>query len=45
MSELDYSNDELGPIFDDIREEVSTKLRKLLRDVPPPDGSEIGSQE
>jgi hypothetical protein len=45
VSELDYSNDELGPIFDDIREEVSTKLRKLLRDVPPPDGSEIDSQE
>lgn len=33
-AEQNNTNDELDPIFRDIREEVSSNLRKLLRDVP-----------
>ena len=41
ISELDYSNEELKPIFDDIREEVSSNLRRLLNDVPFPDSKDL----
>lgn len=41
ISELDNSNEELKPIFDDIREEVSSNLRRLLNDVPFPDSKDL----
>lgn len=41
VSEMDYSNEELAPIFEEIREEVSSNLRKLLRGVPLPDSSDL----
>ncbi len=34
VAEIEYSNAEMQPIFTDIREVVSSNLRKLLRDVP-----------
>ena len=34
VAELEYSNPEMQPIFADIREVVSSNLRKLLRDLP-----------
>jgi len=36
MAEQNNVNEELEPIFADIREEVSSNLRKLLREVPTP---------
>ncbi|WP_336083713.1 ATP-binding protein [Thalassospira sp. CH_XMU1448-2] len=40
-SETDFSNEEMAPIFEDIREVVSSNLRKLLRDVPLPDSADL----
>ena len=36
VAEQNNTNQELDPIFRDIREEVSTNLRKLLRGIPTP---------
>ncbi|MEP2683825.1 MAG: ATP-binding protein [Sulfitobacter sp.] len=47
VAEIEYSNDEMAPIFTDIREIVSSNLRKLLRTVPMPgeaDLSEVDSE-
>lgn len=41
VSEMDYSNEELEPIFEDIRDVVSSNLKKLLRDVPLPDSTDL----
>lgn len=41
VSEMDYSNEELAPIFEDIRDVVSSNLKKLLRDVPLPDSADL----
>ncbi|WP_310621272.1 hypothetical protein [Flexibacterium corallicola] len=41
VSEMDFSNEELAPIFEDIRDVVLSNLRKLLRDVPFPDSSDL----
>ena len=41
VSEMDYSNEELAPIFEDIRDVVSSNLKKLLRDVPLPDSTDL----
>ena len=35
----------LEPIFEDIRNEISTNLKKLLRDVPLPDDTEVAEGE
>jgi hypothetical protein len=45
VSEMDFSNEELAPIFEDLREVVSSNLRKLLRDVPMPDSSDLNTDE
>ena len=49
MAEQNNVNEELEPIFADIREEVSSNLRKLLREVPTPtledfDEKDIGEE-
>ena len=49
MAEQNNVNEELEPIFADIREEVSSNLRKLLREVPTPtledfDEEDIGEE-
>lgn len=41
VAEQNNTNEELEPIFEDIRDEVSTNLKKLLRDVPLPDDDEL----
>lgn len=41
VSEMDNSNEELAPIFEDIRNVVSSNLKKLLRDVPLPDSTDL----
>jgi hypothetical protein len=40
VAEQNNTNDDLEPIFEDIRNEISTNLKKLLRDVPLPDDEE-----
>lgn len=45
VAEQNNTNEELEPIFQDIREEVSSNLRKLLRTVPEPDAAEIADQD
>lgn len=40
-AEQNYSNDELKAVWEDIREEVSSNLKKLLRHVPLPTAKEI----
>ena len=41
VAEQNNTNDELEPIFEDIRNEISTNLRKLLREVPLPEDDEL----
>lgn len=41
VAELEYVNEEMAPIFADIREVVSSNLRKLLRSLPMPDEEDI----
>ena len=41
VSEMDNSDEELAPIFEDIRDVVSSNLKKLLRDVPLPDSTDL----
>jgi hypothetical protein len=45
VAEHNNVNEELEPIFEDIRNEISTNLKKLLREVPLPDESELNSGE
>jgi len=45
VAENNNSNPELEPIFEDIRNEISTNLKKLLRDVPLPDDNEVAEAE
>lgn len=40
VAEQNNTNDELEPIFEDIRNEISNNLRKLLRNVPDPELTE-----
>lgn len=40
-AEQNNTNEELEPIFEDIRSEISNNLRKLLRNVPDPDPAEL----
>ena len=41
VAELEYVNEEMAPIFADIREVVSSNLRKLLRSLPMPDEEDL----
>ena len=45
VAELDYSNQETAAIFSDIREVVSSNLRKLLRTVPMPGETDLSELE
>jgi len=45
VAELEYSNEETAPIFSDIRELVSSNLRKLLRNVPMPGEADLTELE
>lgn len=41
VAEQNNANDELEPIFEDIRNEISSNLKKLLREVPLPDDEDL----
>lgn len=41
VAEQNNTNADLEPIFEDIRNEISTNLKKLLREVPLPDDEEL----
>lgn len=45
MAEQNNTNAELEPIFEDIRAEISNNLRKLLRNLPDPEPSELSLDE
>lgn len=45
VAEQNNTNEELEPIFEDIRTEISNNLRKLLRKVPDPEPDELTSSE
>ena len=45
MAEQNNINPEIAPIFEDIREEVSANLRKLLRNMPDPEPSDLNEGE
>lgn len=45
MAEQNNTNAELEPIFEDIRSEISNNLRKLLRNLPDPEPSELNPDE
>lgn len=45
VAEQNNTNEELEPIFEDIRAEISNNLRKLLRMVPDPEPGELGEEE
>lgn len=45
VAEQNNTNEELSPIFEDIREEISSNLRKLLRNVPEPETNELAGQD
>jgi len=44
-AEQNNTNDELEPIFEDIRNEISNNLRKLLRKLPDPEPGELITEE
>ena len=41
-AEQNNTNAELEPIFEDMRDEISSNLKRLLREVPLPDEDELG---
>lgn len=45
VAEQNNTNEELEPIFEDIRTEISNNLRKLLRNVAEPDPAELTHEE
>lgn len=45
VAEQNNTNEELEPIFEDIRNEISNNLRKLLRNVPDPAPAELMAEE
>lgn len=45
VAEQNNINEELAPIFEDIRSEISANLRKLLRNMPEPEPSELAGQD
>jgi hypothetical protein len=45
VAEQNNTNEELEPIFEDIRNEISNNLRKLLRNVSDPEPGELIDEE
>lgn len=45
VAEQNNTNEELAPIFEDIRAEISNNLRKLLRNMPDPEANEVSGRE
>lgn len=45
VAEQNNTNEELEPIFEDIRNEISNNLRKLLRNIPEPNPAELTNDE
>ena len=45
VAEQNNINEELAPIFEDIRSEISANLRKLLRNMPEPEPGELAGQD
>lgn len=45
VAEQNNTNEEMEPIFEDMRNEISNNLRKLLRNVPDPEPGEIVPEE
>lgn len=45
VAEQNNTNDEMEPIFEDIRTEISNNLRKLLRNVPDPKPNELPNED
>lgn len=45
VAEQNNTSEELEPIFEDIRNEISNNLRKLLRNVPDPDPTDLMTEE
>lgn len=45
IAEQNNTNEELEPIFEDMREEISSNLKRLLREVPLPDDDELNGEE
>lgn len=45
VAEQNNTNEEMAPIFQDIREEISSNLRKLLRNLPEPEPAELADQD
>lgn len=45
VAEQNNTNEELEPIFEDIRTEISNNLRKLLRNVPDPEPDELNTDD
>jgi len=45
IAEQNNTNDELEPIFEDMREEISSNIKRLLREVPLPDDDELAGLE
>ena len=44
-AEQNNSNEDLEPIFEDMRQEISNNLKKLLREVPLPEENELTDEE
>ncbi len=44
-AEQNHTNPDLEPIFEDLREEVSSNLRKLLRDIELPDEQDLSESD
>lgn len=45
VAEQNNTDDEMEPIFEDIRNEISNNLRKLLRKLPDPEPGELTAEE
>jgi len=45
MAEQNNTDPELEPVFEDIREEISSNLKKLLRNLPDPTSVELTETE
>jgi hypothetical protein len=45
MAEQNNTDPELEPVFEDLREEISANLRKLLRNVPDPEIAELAEED